>query len=119
MKLCVVSPYPPELNGIGEYAWNVVHGLAATECFSAITVLSQKSDGTVPHPFTGGRSNATGLAPIEARQLWARDEPLAPARLAHAIRADRPDAVWLNLDFTMFGASRPANFLGLLAPLLA
>jgi len=119
MKLCVVSPYPPELNGIGEYAWNVVHGLAATECFSAITVLSQKSDATVPHPFAGGRSNATGLAPIDARQLWARDEPLAPARLAHAIRAERPDAVWLNLDFTMFGASRPANFLGLLAPLLA
>ena len=119
MKLCVVSPYPPELNGIGEYAWNVVHGLAATGRFSAITVLSQKPDTKAPHPFAASRSNGTGHALIEPRQLWERDEPLAAARLARAIRAERPDAVWLNLDFTMFGDSRPANFLGLLAPLVA
>src|SRR5258708_32981587 len=101
MKLCVVSPYPPELNGIGEYAWNVVHGLAETGHFDAITVLAQKADSKAPRPFAAGRANATGHGLIETRQVWARDEPLAAARLARAIRAAQPDAVWLNLDFTM------------------
>ena len=119
MKLCVVSPYPPELNGIGEYAWNVVHGLAETGHFDAITVLAQKPDRKAPPPFRAGRANAAGHGLIETRQVWARDEPLAAARLARAIRAAQPDAVWLNLDFTMFGDSRPANFFGLLAPLMA
>src|SRR5579859_5010802 len=119
MKLCVVSPYPPELNGIGEYAWNVVHGLAETGHFDAITVLAQKPDRKGPQPFAAGRSNGTGHGLIETRQVWARDEPLAAARLARAILAAQPDAVWLNLDFMMFGDSRPANFFGLLAPLMA
>jgi glycosyltransferase involved in cell wall biosynthesis len=115
MKLCVVSPYPPELNGIGEYAWSVVHGLAATGHFSAITVLSQKTTAAAPLPPAADWAASS----ITVRQLWARDEPLAAARLARAIRAEQPNAIWLNLDFTMFGATRPANFLGLLAPLLA
>jgi glycosyltransferase involved in cell wall biosynthesis len=119
MKLCVISPYPPELNGIGEYAWSVVHGLADTGSFSAITVLAQRPEAKVPIPFMPLRSNGARHPVVRARYLWSRDEPLAAAWLARAIRAERPDAIWLNLDFTMFGASRPANFLGLLAPLVA
>ncbi len=119
MKLCVISPYPPELNGIGEYAWSVVHGLAATGRFSAITVFSQRVDGRGPQPFAAPRPNGAGPGVVRTQPLWSRDEPLAAARLAAAIRSERPDAIWLNLDFTMFGATRPANFLGLLAPLIA
>ncbi len=119
MKLCVVSPYPPDLNGIGEYAWNVVHGLAATARFDSITVLTERSGGDAPSPALSEHVNATPHPAVRTRPLWKRDEPLAAARLARAIYAERADAIWLNLDFTMFGASRPANFLGLLAPLLA
>jgi len=119
MKLCVVSPYPPDLNGIGEYAWNVVHGLAATARFEAITVLTQRPDGHAPHPALSERTDSTRHATVRTRPLWSRDEPLGAARLARAIYAEHADAIWLNLDFTMFGASRPANFLGVLAPLLA
>lgn len=119
MKLCVISRYPPELNGIGDYAWNVVHGLADTGRFSAITVLAQRPDAMAPILSTALRSNGAGDPVIATRQLWSRDEPLAAARLARAIHAERADAIWLNLDFTMFGASRRANFLGLLAPLVA
>ena len=119
MKLCVVSPYPPELNGIGEYAWSVVHGLAETGRFSRITVLSQKPDAKAPMPLTAMHPNGLRHPVIGTRHPWSRDEPLAAARLARAIHAEQPNAIWLNLDFTMFGASRPANFFGLLAPLVA
>jgi glycosyltransferase involved in cell wall biosynthesis len=111
MKLCVISPYPPDLNGIGAYAHFVVRGLADTGRFSAITVLSQRPEA--PPAF----AELDGHPIVRDRQLWGRDEALAAARLARAIRAERADAVWLNFDFTMFGASRPANFLGLLGAL--
>lgn len=119
MKLCVVSPYPPDLNGIGEYAWNVVHGLAATARFDTITVLTERLDGHAPDPVLSERANGVRHPAVRTRPLWTRDEPLGAARLARAIIAEQADAIWLNLDFTMFGASRPANFFGLLAPLIA
>jgi glycosyltransferase involved in cell wall biosynthesis len=116
MKLCVISPFPPELNGIGQYAWNVVQGLARTGGFSDITVLAQRPLASQPlyDVAPDGGTNAV----VRTRYLWTRDDLLTTPRLARVIHAEQPDAVWLNLDFTMFGASRPANFLGLLAPLL-
>src|SRR5215471_16275903 len=111
MKLCVISPYPPDLNGIGAYAHSIVRGLAATGRFSEITVLSQQPE------LPAGFADIDGHPIVHSRQLWARDETLAAARLARAIRAERADALWLNFDFTMFGASRPANFLGVLGAL--
>src|ERR1700687_3071041 len=101
MKLCVVSPYPPDLNGIGEYAWNVVHGLAATARFETITVLTQRFDGRAPNPVLSERANRGRPRAVRTRPLWARDEPLGAARLARAIYAEQADALWLNLDFTM------------------
>ena len=117
MKLCVISPFPPELNGIGQYAWNVVQGLARTGGFSEITVLAQRPQSSQARFELDAACGPEEV--IRPRYLWERDDLLTSARLARVIRAERPDAVWLNLDFTMFGASRPANFLGLLGPLLA
>ena len=119
MKLCVVSPYPPDLNGIGEYAWHVVQGLAATARFDSITVLTERSGGRTPDPALSERARGLRHVAVLTRPLWTRDEPLGAARLARALYAEQADAIWLNLDFTMFGASRPANFLGVLAPLIA
>jgi glycosyltransferase involved in cell wall biosynthesis len=55
---------------------------------------------------------------VRVRGAWSRDDLLASARLARQLRAERPDAVWFNLGYTVFGASRPVNFLGLLAPFI-
>src|SRR5262245_12023228 len=99
MKLCVVSPYPPDLNGIGEYAWNVVHGLAATDRFNSITVLTQQPDDRAPSPALSQHAQAKRHPAVRTRPLWMRDEPLGAARLARAIFAEQADATWLNLDF--------------------
>jgi glycosyltransferase involved in cell wall biosynthesis len=110
MHLCVVSPFPPELTGVGQYGWNIVNGLSATGAFRAITVLAQHA---------GARRSEPGLnSLVDVRRCWSRDDLLAGARLATQIRAARPDVVWFNLGYTIFGESRPANFLGLLAPAL-
>lgn len=118
MNLCVVSPFPPDLNGISQYAWSIVHGLAQTGRVRAITVLAEHAPRSAPAAAPLSSAGGRG-APITTRRLWARDDLLAAPRLARALVAARPDVIWLNLDFTMFGASRPANFLGLLGPVLA
>lgn len=107
MHLCVVSPFPPELTGVGQYGWNIVQGLAHTGAFRQITVLAQRSTAPDAAPLNGV---------IRVRRGWSRDDLLAGARLARRVRAERPDLVWFNLGYTVFGASRPVNFLGLLAP---
>lgn len=113
MHLCVVSPFPPELTGVGQYGWNVVHGLARTGAFRAITVLAQRS----PAPELAATAVASPL--VRTRRVWARDDVLAAVRLARQVRLERPDVVWYNLGYTVFGASRPVNFFGLLAPFIA
>jgi len=112
MRLCIVSPLPPEISGVGQYGWNVTHGLAGTGHFRAITVL------TGDNPATSGDSpRASG--PVSVRRVWSRDDPQVITRLLRAIKAERPDVLWFNLGFTVFGASRVINFFGLSAPMLA
>ncbi len=96
---------------MGQYGWNVVHGLARTGRFRAITVLAS------------GRASLNDRLPaasevVTTRQVWARDDLRAAARLVRAILAERPDLVWFNLGFGVFGSSRAVNFLGLALPML-
>src|SRR6185369_3144973 len=72
MKLCVVSPYPPELNGIGEYAWNVVHGMAATGRFSAISdAVGGTAAGRAALRLISGDLTYPPLGDAERRKLAA------------------------------------------------
>jgi glycosyltransferase involved in cell wall biosynthesis len=112
MRLCIVSPFPPEISGVGQYGWNVTHGLAGAGHFRAITVLA----GDNPSPW-GDEPRESGL--VSVRRLWSRDDPRVMTRLLRAIKAERPDVLWFNLGFTVFGASRVINFFGLAAPMLA
>ena len=113
MHLCVVSPFPPELTGVGQYGWNVVRGLAASGDFSAITILAQQS----AEPDPPEARLPTSL--VRVRRVWARDDMVTALQLARQVRAERPDVAWFNLGYTVFGASRSVNFLGLLAPYVA
>jgi len=111
MNLCVVSPFPPEIiTGVGQYAWNIVQGLARSGRFQSIRVLA-------------GARSARGHPPLKLGDVavdyrWVRDEAASVGRLLAEVRALRPDVVWLNLGFMVFGSSRRVNFLGLMLPWL-
>ncbi len=111
MHLAVVSPFPPEISGVGQYGWHIVHGLAATGRFDRLTVLAN-ADGPAPEPISAA-------PPIDIVRAWRRDDLGTAARLTRSIRAQRPDAIWFNAGLTMFGSSRLVNFLGLVTPALA
>ncbi len=117
MKLCVISPFPPEISGIGQYGSYVVRGLARTGRFDAITVLAGDS---TRRPTPGSEAvDASEAGLIRTRYIWTRDDVGAGTRVAAALRAEHPDVVWFNLGFAVFGASRVANFLGLAVPMFA
>lgn len=109
MKLAVVSPFLPEISGVGQYGVRVAEALANTRRFSAVHVLANARPGA-PRREQRGRLN------IE--RVWARDRyDVAPSILAAILRL-RPDVVWFNLGLSMYGSSRVANFLGHAAPAL-
>ncbi len=113
MHLGIVSPFPPEISGIGQYGWNLAHGLAGTGRFERLTVFSAR-----PHPALRPADAPAPHPRIAVRSVWDRGAPLAGRRVLQAVRAARPDVLWFNLGFSVFGASRAANFSGLAGPWL-
>src|SRR5262245_21067696 len=111
MRLCVVSPFPPEISGIGQYGWNVVQGLARTGRFETLTVLTGSRD-------QADLARLIQMDGIPTRTVWLRDDVVSVGRLTTAIQREQPELVWFNLGFTAFGNSRVANFTGLVAPML-
>jgi glycosyltransferase involved in cell wall biosynthesis len=111
MNLCVVSPFPPQISGIGQYGWNVVQGLAHAGRFQSIHVLAGAYPALRLRP-----PMRSGEVTIE--YVWSRDDLGAAARILCGVRRAHPDAVWFNFGFTAFGTSRLANFMGLALPVL-
>jgi len=108
MRLCIISSFPPNISGIGQYGWHISSGLAATQRFNSITVLADQgrlAASAPPHPV------------LKVCQIWDRDDLRASFHLLQALAHHRPEVVWFNAGMTMFGQSRVANFLGLLTPL--
>jgi glycosyltransferase involved in cell wall biosynthesis len=114
MKLCIISPFPPALSGVGQYGWHVAGGLAATGCFKSVTVLAESTPAE-RSPVT----ESVSAGPLTVRRIWRRDDPTSALRLLRAVLVERPDVLWFNAGLTMFGRRRGANFLGLLVPALA
>lgn len=114
MKLCIISPFPPALSGVGQYGWHVTRGLAATGRFDSLTVLADHA----PAEHRSAADASPGNS-VKVRRVWRRDDPASGLCLLRAVLADRPDVLWFNAGLTMFGRARLVNFLGLLVPALA
>lgn len=107
--LGIITPFPPNYSGVGQYGWHIAHGLAATGQFRTITVLAEQAPPkTRPHP--------TFAKNIHIKRVWQRDSVTNLTRLLRAVQATQPEVVWFNAGLTMFGQVRAVNFLGLLLP---
>ena len=111
-RLCIVSPFPPNISGIGQYGWHVTNGLARSGAFDEITVLADR-------PGDDDKAFDAVEPSVRVEHIWRRDHPTTAAGLLRTLRRLRPDAVWFNVGMTMFGRSRAANLAGLTVPMLA
>jgi len=109
MRLGIVSPFPPEISGVGQYGARLARGLAGSRRFSAVRVFGHQA---------AGAQQAEEQDGFSIERVWARNSSLAAPRLLGALNAWQPDVVWFNLGLTVFGQSRLHNFGGLLAPML-
>jgi glycosyltransferase involved in cell wall biosynthesis len=110
MKLAIVSPFFPEISGVGQYGVRVAGGLALTGRFSEITVLANL------HP--GGAAVETWPG-LRVERCWRRDHLSTLPNVWRALERLRPDVVWFNLGLSIYGSSPIANFVAHLAPALA
>lgn len=110
MRLAIVSPFFPEISGVGQYGVRVAEGLARTGHFSSIQVLANR--------WPGGdlREERDGLI---IDRCWQRDQLSVLPDLLNGLRRIRPDVVWFNLGLSIYGKSPLVNFLGHTAPLLS
>lgn len=109
MKLAIVSPFPPEISGIGQYGARLTEGLVHTGRFSEVMVLTHRSPG-VP--------DLERLNGLTVRRTWRRGDRSAAWVITNAIAEWQPDVAWFNLGLSVFGRSRVDNFLGLASPML-
>jgi len=110
MRLAIISPFAPELSGVGQYGVRMAQGLAQTKRFSAVDVLAN----------TGGSSptfeERDGLT---IKRIWQRDRLNTLPALLRELTRLKPDVVWFNLGLSIYGKSPVVNFCGHLAPMLA
>ena len=109
MHLAIVSPYPPNITGIGQYGYHVSRLLAQSGVFERITILT--GEPMAAHP-------VVTIPPIEIKYAWHPESIVSGWRVAASLKQIRPDVVWFNLGVSVFGRSPLANLSGFLSPFL-
>ncbi len=107
MHVAVVTTYPPSDKTLNEYGAHLVGALATKPEIARLTVLHDETDAdaaTVPD----------GVAAVPA---WSFGSWWSTWRIIRAVRRERPDVVFFNLQFATFGDGRVSAALGLFAPL--
>lgn len=109
MRIAVVSPFPPTIGGIPDYAGHVTEHLASDPRVETVTVLADQAPGAA----------ATGrVGEVEVRRVWQPNRIATGPALLRALQRVGPDVVWFNLGLTMFGTRPIAAASGLLTPIV-
>jgi len=104
----VVTTYPPSDKTLNEYAVHLVTAFAEKPEIETLTVFH---DETPDGP-------ATVPAGVRAVAAWRFGSLTSTLRIASAVRRERPDVVFFNLQFASFGDGRVCAALGLFSPLV-
>jgi glycosyltransferase involved in cell wall biosynthesis len=103
MKLAIVTPFPPDITGIGQYAYHVSRALYQSGQFSQIHVLA----GSRTPPDANSNSLIPGL-----EYVWKPDQIGIGRAIISSLDRVKPDLVWINIGASVFGRSPLANLIG-------
>ncbi len=109
MKLAIVSPFYPEISGVGQYGLRLAEGLARTGRFADIRIFGNARPGAATMEQGAG---------FTIERVWQRNDLGAAPAIRRALYRWRPDLIWFNVGLSIFGSSRIANFFGLATPLI-
>lgn len=110
MHLAIITPFPPNVTGIGQYGYYVSRLLAQSGLFTQITVLTGR-----PKVF----QSVQIPVPIQIEYAWEPEQMNTAWNVIRRLREAKPDLVWFNLGASMFGRSPLANLSGFMTPIWA
>jgi glycosyltransferase involved in cell wall biosynthesis len=105
MHLTTITPFPPSINGIGQYAELILQLICQSGEFRRLTVLTEKNDYIDPVNYDKG---------LEIQRSWHQNDILAGLRILTQIHRLKPDIIWHNVALTGFGRSPFVNLINLL-----
>ena len=103
MNLTIVSPFPPNITGIGQYGFHVSRSLAQSGQSMKIMVLAGAQTSI---------TNTICSPSLAVEYAWRPDQLRAILSIMSALYRSEPDLVWFNLGASIFGRSPLANLLG-------
>ena len=106
LRVGFVSAFPPGRNSLNEFGLHMVSKLAAKPEVREVLLYADETDAGAPRDIEG----------VTALVSWKFNDVTNLFRVLRAVRATKPDAVMLNLQFATFGDKRVAGGLGLLLP---
>lgn len=116
MRIAIVTPYPPSLGTLNEYAYHFVRALRAKpEVDDVIILADELPDGQA----YAGEPAQDGRAALTIVPCWRFNAANNAYRILQVLRNTKPDLVLFNIQFASFGRGKIPATLGLSAPWLA
>lgn len=109
MKLAVITAFPPSKVTLNEYGYHLVKNFAQKNEISEVILLCDKTQDARQLDFKNSDK-------VKVRECWSFNSYTNIISIMDAIRAEKPDAVLINLQFMKFGDKKVPAALGLLIP---
>jgi glycosyltransferase involved in cell wall biosynthesis len=109
MKLAIITAFPPSKVTLNEYGYHLVKNFAKKNEISEVILLCDKTQDAKQLDFKKSDK-------VKVRECWSFNSYTNIISIMDAIRAEKPDAVLINLQFMKFGDKKVPAALGLLIP---
>jgi hypothetical protein len=106
LRIGVVTAFPPGRNSLNEFGFHLVRHLSRLDEIGEVLLYADETDAGAPDP----------MPKVRVEVCWGFNRLSNIVRVVRAVRATRPDAVLLNLQFATFGDRRIPGAIGLLTP---
>ncbi|WP_158728414.1 MULTISPECIES: glycosyltransferase [unclassified Flavobacterium] len=109
MKLAIITAFPPSKVTLNEYGYHLVKNFAQKNEISEVILLCDKTQDAKQLDFENSDK-------VKVRECWSFNSYTNIISIMDAIRAEKPDAVLINLQFMKFGDKKVPAALGLMIP---
>ncbi len=108
MKLLAITTFPPSNKPLSSFGYHAIHLFQNLAFINRITVLSDVVDTKF------GESDEK----LSVEQCWHYNSKSIVPRVIFAVIRNKPDLIWINLQYSLFGTDPFSAFSGLLIPFI-
>lgn len=113
LRVALVSPYPPSMGTLNEYAFHLVEKLKNKSEVDELVILTDQLPEGQEYDSIQGNVN------VRIEEVWSFNSLWNFSKISKALKRIEPDVVFYNIQFLSFGDKKIPATLGLLSPLLS